>query len=149
MPHRTQQVEAIAHGTVVDHIPSSTTLRVARLLADPEDQVFIGVNLRSGKMGTKGVVKIAGRELTEATISQLALIAPRATMCIIRDYQVVLKQTIPIPDQLIGASSCPNPNCVTNHEPCLTRFRTISRDPFELRCQYCERSFPADEFSKV
>lgn len=145
MPHRVKQVEAIAHGTVIDHIPPEATLRVARLLARPNDQVFIGINLRSEKMGTKGVVKIAERELDPATISRLAITAPAATMCIIRDYQVVQKGPIPVPDTLREVCRCPNPNCITNHERCATHF---DRDEQRLwRCAYCERHFPTTELA--
>ena len=46
---RIRHVEAIANGTVVDHIPGAMTLKVATLLAGPADQVFIGANLRSAR----------------------------------------------------------------------------------------------------
>lgn len=82
---RIRQVEAIAHGTVIDHIPSVVTLKVAQLLADSSDQVFVGMNLRSSRSGRKGVLKIANRELDQRQLSCLALIAPEATVSIIRD----------------------------------------------------------------
>ena len=50
---RVRQVEAIANGTVIDHIPSDMTLKVARLLTSDDDQVFIGMNLRSTRIGRK------------------------------------------------------------------------------------------------
>jgi len=147
---RTKQVEAIAHGTVVDHIPSHVTLQVARLLAQPDDQVFIGVNLRSAKMPTKGVIKIAERELSPNIISRLYVLAPQATMSIIRDYQVVQKGAIPRPQVMVGVLNCPNPNCVTNHEPCQTCF-TVTGDEAQpdFHCAYCERDFSAADLASA
>ncbi|MFW5882723.1 MAG: aspartate carbamoyltransferase regulatory subunit [Planctomycetota bacterium] len=145
MPHRVRQVEAIEAGTVIDHIPSDMTLEVAHLLVEPEDQYFIGANLRSGQMGHKGVVKIAGKELSDATISRLALVAPGATMSIIRDYKVCSKHRVPIPERFTGIASCPNPNCITNHEVISTEFDVVDQQVLTLRCRHCERRFPADE----
>jgi len=144
---RTMQVEAIDHGTVIDHIPSGVTLRVADLISEPGDQVFIGVNLRSGKVGLKGVVKVAERELAASTLSRLALIAPQATMCLIRDYQVVEKHSIPIPESFEGVARCPNPNCVTNHEHWPTTFAVLEERPLTVRCHHCERDFPGEDLS--
>lgn len=144
-----RQVEAIANGTVIDHIPGRMTLKVATLLAGPDDQVFIGVNLRSSRQGAKGVVKISGRELSERSVSSLALIAPEATISIIRDYAVVSKVPVPMPARFDDIARCANPNCVTNHERWSTRFAVVSRTPLRVRCVYCERSFEASELTLI
>jgi aspartate carbamoyltransferase regulatory subunit len=138
---RVRQVEAIANGTVVDHIPSAVTLKVASLLAGPSDQVFVGMNLRSARSGRKGVVKVAGREIDPRILSCLALIAPEATVSIIQDYTVVRKQPIIVPERFDGIAKCANPNCVTGHERWPTRFTVVSRSPLRVRCTYCERTF--------
>jgi len=145
MPKQTMQVEAIEHGTVLDHIPSEVTLRVAELLAGPDDQVFIGVNLPSSKFGRKGVVKIGNRELGQLAISRIALLAPQASMVIIRDYRVIQKGRIPVPESFAGIATCPNGNCVSNHEGALTRFDVVNADPLRVRCHYCERHFAGEE----
>lgn len=144
---RVRQVEAIANGTVIDHIPADMTLKVANLLAQGDDQVFIGVNLRSSRVGRKGVVKISGREIVGRDASALALIAPSATICIIRDYQVVSKQQVEVPPLFEDIARCSNPNCVTNHERWPTRFRVVHANPLTVRCSYCERSFDAGELT--
>ena len=144
---RIRQVEAIANGTVIDHIPSDMTLKVAHLLSDAEDQVFIGMNLRSTRIGRKGVVKISNREIVGKAASSLALIAPSATICIIRDYAVVAKHQISTPAIFTDIARCANPNCVTNHEKCGTRFNVMSQNPLTVRCQYCERTFDATDLS--
>jgi len=145
---RVRQVEAIANGTVIDHIPGDMTLKVAALLADTTtDQVFIGVNLRSTRIGRKGVVKISNREIVGKAASSLALIAPSATICIIRDYAVVSKHQIPTPAVFEDVARCANPNCVTNHEKWSTRFSVVAQNPLTVRCQYCERTFDAADLS--
>ncbi|TVR44367.1 MAG: aspartate carbamoyltransferase regulatory subunit [Planctomycetota bacterium] len=138
-------VPAIAHGTVIDHLPPEATLTVANLVADADDEVLIGLNFKSAHLGRKGVVKITGRELSAADISRLAVIAPHASMAIIRDYKVVKKAPIPIPQAIINVARCPNPNCVTNHEPCTTHFTVEQAEPLIVRCRYCERDFKAAE----
>ena len=144
---RTRMVEAIADGTVIDHIPAAMTLTVANLLTQGDDQVFIGVNLRSNRVGRKGVVKISGREVIGKAASALALIAPSATICIIRDYQVVAKHPVEVPPVFEDIAHCANPNCVTNHERWPTRFLVVAANPLTVRCAYCERSFDAGELT--
>jgi aspartate carbamoyltransferase regulatory subunit len=138
---RIRQVEAIANGTVVDHIPPEMTLKVASLLARPVDQVFVGINLRSARSGRKGVVKVAGREIDPRLLSCLALIAPEATVSIIQDYTVVRKLPIAVPERFDGIARCANPNCITTHERWTTRFTVVGRSPLRVRCTYCERTF--------
>jgi aspartate carbamoyltransferase regulatory subunit len=146
---RVRQVEAIVNGTVIDHIPGAMTLKVANLLATAHDQVSIGMNLRSERLGRKGVVKISGRELDERTLSRLALIAPSATVSIIRDYQVVQKFPVPMPTMFEDIARCANPNCVTNHEKWSSRLAVVSLEPLRVRCVYCERGFATDELVLV
>lgn len=144
---RVRQVEAILHGTVIDHIPGHMTLKVANLLASETDQVSIGMNLRSARMGRKGVVKISGRELDARTLSRLALIAPSASVSIIRDTVVVRKFTVPMPKLFEDIARCANPNCVTNHERWTSRMEVVTPDPLTVCCIYCERSFPASDLA--
>jgi aspartate carbamoyltransferase regulatory subunit len=146
---RVRQVEAIVNGTVIDHIPGHMTLKVANLLAIEQDQVSIGMNLRSSRLGRKGVVKISGRELNPRTLSRLALIAPSATISIIRDTNVVKKFSVPMPKMFEDIARCANPNCVTNHEQWASRLEVIGADPLAVRCVYCERSFPASELALI
>lgn len=142
-------VPAISHGTVIDHLPPAQTLVVANLIAAPDDEVLIGINFKSAHLGRKGVVKITGRELSATDLSRLAVVAPDASMAIIRNYQVVKKAPIPIPESITAIAKCPNPNCVTNHEPCATHFSVTSPRPMVVRCHYCERNFSASELKLV
>ena len=50
-----------------------------------------------------------------------------------------------LPTAVDGVVRCPNPSCVTNHDPVTPRVRVDSTDPVRLRCHYCERRIRYDE----
>ena len=54
------QVAALENGTAIDHIPSDKLFKVAALLGldKEENQITIGNNFPSSKMGSKGMIKI-------------------------------------------------------------------------------------------
>ncbi|CAN0487855.1 unnamed protein product, partial [Phaeothamnion confervicola] len=99
--------------------------------------VTIGIGLNSGKMGKKDLLKIEGRDLSESEIDRLALVAPDATINLIRDSQRVNKLNVKLPDRIDRIVRCSNVGCITRHEDVPTRFMTISRTPVQLRCHYC------------
>lgn len=138
-------VPAIPQGTVIDHLPPDNTLLVAQLISESDDEVLIGINFKSTHHGRKGVVKITGRELSSTDLSRLAVVAPQASIAIIRDYKVVQKTPVPVPHEIVNIARCPNPNCITNHEPCETHFDVIDEKPLRVRCRYCERQLSAGE----
>ena len=59
-------VSAIDNGTVIDHIPTNAVYRVIHILGleNYEDEVLIGYNLESKKLGKKGIIKIKNKFLT-------------------------------------------------------------------------------------
>jgi len=57
----------------------------------------------------------------------------------IKDYLVVVKQKVAIPDVIRGIVKCLNPNCITNHQPIETYFDVIDKVDFKLQCHYCEK----------
>ena len=50
------------------------------------------------------------------------LVAPNVKLNIIRDYEVVEKREVNLPDELCGIVKCANPKCITNNEPMPTLF---------------------------
>ncbi|RUM45057.1 MAG: hypothetical protein DSY35_01285 [Desulfurobacterium sp.] len=62
------------------------------------------------------------RELKEEEVNKISLISPRATINIIRDYEVVEKRKVEIPEIVEGVLKCANPNCITNFENVTTKF---------------------------
>ena len=128
-------------GTVSKTIISSDKLfKVAALLElDKEkNQITIGNNFPSSKMGSKGMIKIANKFFAEDEINRIALVAPNVMLNIIKDYQVVEKKTVTLPDELVGLVKCNNPKCITNNEPMKTLFHVVDRNPVTLCCHYCE-----------
>ena len=132
-------VAALRNGTVIDHIPSSAVFKAVKILGleNLGHAVTIGCNLDSNKLGTKGIIKVADVEFDEATLNRIALIAPCAVVNIIRDFNVVEKHKVTLPDTIMGIVKCANPKCITNNEPMSTKFHVVSRDPVEIRCHYC------------
>jgi aspartate carbamoyltransferase regulatory subunit len=134
-------VSAIRNGTVIDHIQNEATFKVAEMLhlEQQEQMVLIGMNLPSQKVGKKGIIKVESRELTPREVNAIALIAPRATLNIIKDYRVVEKRRVELPARLEGIVRCFNPSCITNQQPIATCFEVLRSSPPTLRCIYCER----------
>ena len=144
------KVDPIKNGTVIDHIPAGRVQRVLAILKPrATDVVMMGMNFSSKAMRKKDIIKIEGRELTQNEVNSIALIAPKAKVSIIRDFQVTQKSKVEIPEKIEGLVACPNPKCITNSEPMITKFKLESADERELACEYCERVFTADEMTHL
>ena len=142
MSHKELVVSALENGTVLDHIPAENVYKALDLLdlKGIESQITIGINLASKLHGQKGIIKIADKFFADEDLNKLALIAPKATVNIIRDFKVVEKKKLETPEEVIGVAKCKNPKCVTNHQPIKTRFTTVSNsDEISLKCHYCEK----------
>ena len=142
MSRKELSVSALENGTVLDHIPAENVYKALDLLdlKDIESQITIGINLASKLHGKKGIIKIADKFFEDEELNKLALIAPKATVNIIKGFKVVEKKTLVTPLEVIGIAKCRNPKCVTNHQPIKTRFATIQdNDNISLKCHYCEK----------
>ncbi len=135
------QVAAIENGTVIDHIPSEKLFSVVSILklAQMPNNITIGFNLESKKIGKKGIIKIAGKFFAENELNKIALVAPHAHINIIRNYEIVEKKSIMLPHELIGIVRCNNPKCITNNEPMKTHFTVVDENAGLLKCHYCEK----------
>jgi aspartate carbamoyltransferase regulatory subunit len=141
------QVAALENGTAIDHIPTEELFKVVSLLQlqKIDHRITIGNNLRSRKMGKKGIIKIADKFFREDEINRIALIAPNVSLNIIKDYEVVEKKEITLPDEIVEIVKCNNPKCITNNEPMKTRFHVIDKEKVILQCHYCELKIKKDE----
>ena len=135
------KVSAIENGTVIDHIPTNTVFQVIKILnlAEYQNQLLIGTNLDSSKMGKKGIIKVSNKFFASDEINKIALVAPSATLIIIRNFQVTEKKKVQVPDTAEKIVKCFNPNCITNNESVITRFTVIDKVDLKLRCHYCEK----------
>lgn len=142
------KVAALKNGTVIDHIPADKLFKVASILRVEkcDNQVTLGNNLESKRLGSKGIIKISDRFFEESETNKIALLAPNAKINIIRDYEVVEKRALTLPEEIRDIVQCGNPNCITNHQPVATRFFVIKEDDeIRLRCRYCEREVKQEE----
>ena len=134
-------VSAIESGTVIDHIPANTLFKVISILGldHIDSQITFGTNLESKKLGRKAIIKISGKFFEDNDINRIALVAPEAKLNIIKDYEVVEKKVVEVPDAIVGIAKCMNPKCITNYEKVTTRFRVVSKKNVALKCHYCEK----------
>ncbi|MUW14666.1 aspartate carbamoyltransferase regulatory subunit [Halorubrum sp. CBA1125] len=132
------RVSKIRDGTVIDHVESGQALNVLAILGIDGSEglaVSVGMNVPSDRLGRKDIVKVEGRELSQSEVDVLSLIAPEATINIVREFEVVEKNRVTRPDGVSGVLSCPNRNCITNDdEPVETRFDVVADG---VRCDYC------------
>ena len=136
------KVSALENGTVLDHIPAENVYRALDILGlkGISNQITIGINLNSKLFGKKGIIKIADRFFEDDELNKLALIAPHATVNIIRNFKVVEKKKLTMPEEIEGIAKCMNPKCRTNHQPVKTRFAVIEEgNEISLLCHYCEK----------
>ena len=96
-------------------------------------------------MRCKGVIKISNMFFEEDEINRIALIAPKVILNIIRDYEVVEKKTVTLPDELVGLVKCNNPKCITNNEPMPSRFEVKDKEKGTIKCRNCDRKINKDD----
>ena len=133
---RELSVSAIENGTVIDHIPQGHVLQVMNILnlENFDDQIYFGANLDSKKYGKKG-----NRFFKSTEINKISLVAPTATLIEIRDFEVVRKSGVSIPNEVKEIAKCINPKCITNNEYVPTSFTVIDKKNIKLKCHYCEK----------
>jgi len=145
------KIPLIKDGTVIDHIDSGNAVKVLHILRIPKNlssTVSVAMNVNS-KLGKKDIVKVENRELHPKEVNKIALIAPKSTINIIRNYEVAKKYKVKVPDEIVGIVTCSNPTCISNaREPVESKFKVISKDPPKIRCYYCERE-PEDIADRI
>lgn len=144
-------VRRIKDGTVLDHVEHGKALKVLAALninGENGNIVTVAINVPSGKLTKKDIIKVANRFLKPEETNRIALISPKATVNLIKDYRVVEKRKIEIPDSFVNVFKCPNPTCVSNaKEPIVSTMEVVKKDPPVLRCRYCSRIFSSNELT--
>src|SRR3989338_4989535 len=145
------KIPSIKEGTVIDHIPAKVAFKVANLLdvANMGNVVSVATNLRSKTLGEKGIIKIGGKFLTEEEVDKIAVVAPKATVNIIKDYRVKEKIKVKLPDVIEKIVKCSNPDCITNNEEVKTKFYALCKEPLKIRCHYCERCMQREDIELI
>jgi aspartate carbamoyltransferase regulatory subunit len=147
------KIKAIENGTVIDHITANKALHILNVLGLPDadtQNVTIAMNVSSSEIGRKDILKIENREPDHRELNQVALIAPKATINIIRDYEPVKKDKILLPEKITSILKCTNPKCITNYEnePITPIFNVIEKNPPVVRCHYCEKLIKTEDIEK-
>lgn len=134
-------VNAIHNGTVIDHIPAQNLFKVITILGlnKINSKITFGTNLESQRMGRKAIIKIEDKFFEKDEINRIAMVAPLAKLNIIREYAVVDKMLVEVPDEISGIVKCMNPKCVTNNEKVIPRFKVSDKKNVSLKCHYCEK----------
>jgi len=152
MSKRTLRVSKIRSGSVIDHISGGHALDVMRILGISRRRsgvVSIAMNVPSKRLGIKDVVKVEGRVLDSSEVDKIALLAPHATINIVRDYKVVDKKRVKLPEVVKGVVKCDNPACISNsNEPVQSKFYVEKEEPLRLKCHYCGRFMEKGEILK-
>ena len=136
---RELRVSKIQNGTVIDHITGGQALNVLAIIGidgSSGESLSVAMNVPSDRLGKKDIVKVEGRELSENEVDVLSLIAPAASINIVRDYEVVDKHRVTRPDRVVDVLECPNPHCIsTEDEPVESAFAVLDDG---VRCEYCD-----------
>ncbi len=136
-------VRRIGEGTVIDHIDEGKGLKVLDALGiDGKDGsvITIALNVPSGKFKKKDIIKVENMFLKDDDTNKLAVIAPKATVNIIKNYKLVEKRRISLPNKIEHIFRCSNPECVTNSSEHIESIMDVNnKDRLILRCRYCSR----------
>jgi len=142
------RVSAIENGTVIDHIPAKSVMKVVKILdlENSENTVLIGANLDSKKLVKKGIIKVSNKFFKAHEINKISLVAPEASLTIIKNFNVKEKTIVKVPKQISGIVKCRNSKCITNHENIETVFNVVTDcESLKLKCKYCEKIAEKDE----
>ncbi len=148
------KVSRIRNGTVIDHLNPGTSVYVLDILKEPSSNVIsLAMNVESGRLGRKDIVKIEDRYPDERETDMISLISPRATINTVRSYLVVKKDKVELPREVRGLVRCKHDTCISNsvyesgnREPVLPRLKVIENNPVVLECHYCDRRM---EFGEI
>ena len=132
-------IDSIQNGFVIDHITAGKGMEVYRLLdlGKLDCTVALIKNATSTKMGRKDIIKIDTEFDLDTDI--LGYVDPEATICVIRDGELVEKKKLSPPEELEGVLKCRNPRCITSTEQEMKQiFKLTDKEKRIYRCIYCE-----------
>lgn len=136
-------VRRIREGTVIDHIDGGKGLQVLDALgidAKDGDLITIALNVPSGKYKKKDIIKVENRFLKEDDTNKLAVIAPTATVNIVKNFKLVEKRRVSLPNEIDRIFRCSNPECITNStEHIESVMDVVDKEALVLKCRYCGR----------
>ena len=136
-------VRRIKEGTVIDHIDEGKGIQVLDALRiDGKDGslITIALNVPSGKSKKKDIIKVENKFLKDDDTNKIAVIAPKATINIIKNYKLIEKRRVSLPNEIDRIFRCSNPDCITNStEHIESIMDVIDKEGMVLKCRYCAR----------
>ena len=136
-------VRRIKEGTVIDHIDEGKGLQVLNALGiDGKDGslITIALNVPSGKFKKKDIIKVENKFLKDDDTNKLAVIVPNATINIIKNYKLVEKRRVALPNEVDRIFRCSNPECITNSTEHIESIMDVmDKEGRVLKCRYCSR----------
>ena len=132
-------IDSIANGIVIDHIPAGQAMKLYGLLHLDELDCSVAIikNAHSRKDGKKDIIKIDAE--IDLNFDLIGYFAPNAKINIIRNGELVEKRPVTLPEVLTNMIQCKNPRCITTVEQELDQvFRLTDREQGIYRCIYCE-----------
>ncbi len=142
-------VRRIKEGTVIDHIDEGRGLQVLNALRiDGKDGslITVALNVPSGKFKKKDIIKVENKFLKDDDTNKIAVIAPSATINMIKKYKLVEKRRVSLPNEIDRIFRCSNPDCITNStEHIESVMDVIDKEGRVLKCRYCSRILDVNE----
>ena len=136
-------VRRIKEGTVIDHIDEGKGLKVLDALRiDGKDGslITIALNVPSGKFKKKDIIKVENKFLKDDDTNKLAVIVPNATINIIKNYKLVEKRRVALPNEVDRIFRCSNLECITNSTEHIESIMDVmDKEGRVLKCRYCSR----------
>ena len=142
-------VRRIKEGTVIDHIDEGKGIQVLDALRiDGKDGslITIALNVPSGKSKKKDIIKVENKFLKDDDTNKIAIIASKATINIIKNYKLIEKRRVSLPNEIDRIFRCSNPDCITNSaEHIESVMDLIDKETMILKCRYCARILDVNE----
>ena len=144
-------VRRIKDGTVIDHINEGKGLNVLEALeidGSRGNVITIALNMPSGKLKKKDMIKVEGRFLEDDDTNKLAVIVPSSTVNIIKNYKLVEKRRVSLPNQIEQIFRCSNPDCITNSQEHIeSTMEVMDKENLVLKCRYCGRILDVNDLN--
>jgi aspartate carbamoyltransferase regulatory subunit len=136
-------IEKIMNGVSVDHISLGMVWKVAQILhvEGCGERVSLADGCNSMKMPNgKGVLKIENIFPSDGELDLISLVAPRASVSVIRNGLVESKRRVEVPSVLNGLVGCANGNCISqdDQENVVSKIYYIDG---KFKCHYCGHFF--------
>ena len=135
------KISAINNGVVIDHIKNDITQKLFSHLdiVDKTEMVSVAFNLKSSKMGYKGIIKIENKTLTENEINKISIMSPGCTINYVKNGKIEKKIICEIPKKVNNILQCKTSKCISNNEKNIYSIFTIEQK--KATCMFCERTF--------